>query len=153
MSRLLEELQKKFDVIIVDSPPILPVTDASVLTKSTDSVLLVVGTKRVSQHSLAKAIDQLNFVDANILGRCPKQDPPSGPRRQHGVRCRIRRRTSRSHPSRREPRRRFLPARPRSPRQVRECGNLKMTARFSGALPLVELVGGAASDDRLRWSP
>lgn len=79
MSRLLEELQKKFDLIIIDSPPILPVTDASVLTRSTDSVLLVVGTKKVSQHSLAKAIDQLNFVDAHILGVVQNRIPRRGP--------------------------------------------------------------------------
>lgn len=79
MSRLLEDLQQKFDVIIIDSPPVLPVTDASVLTKSTDSVLLVVGTKKVSQHSLAKAIDQLKFVDANILGVVQNRIPRRGP--------------------------------------------------------------------------
>jgi capsular exopolysaccharide synthesis family protein len=79
MSRLVEELQKKFDLIIIDSPPILPVTDASVLTRSTDSVLLVVGTKKVSQHSLAKAVDQLNFVDAHILGVVQNRIPRRGP--------------------------------------------------------------------------
>jgi capsular exopolysaccharide synthesis family protein len=79
MSNLIEELQKRFDLIIVDSPPILPVADASVLTRSTDSVLLVVGTKKVSQHSLSKAIDQLNFVDANILGVVQNRIPRRGP--------------------------------------------------------------------------
>lgn len=79
MVRLLEELQTKFDLIIIDSPPILPVTDASVLTRSTDSVLLVVGTKKVSQHSVAKAIDQLNFVDARILGVVQNRIPRRGP--------------------------------------------------------------------------
>jgi capsular exopolysaccharide synthesis family protein len=79
MSNLIEELQTKFDLIIVDSPPILPVADASVLTRSTDSVLLVVGTKKVSQHSLSKAIDQLNFVDANILGVVQNRIPRRGP--------------------------------------------------------------------------
>ncbi|MDQ0848584.1 capsular exopolysaccharide synthesis family protein [Arthrobacter sp. B3I9] len=79
MSNLIEELQTKFDLIIVDSPPILPVADASVLTRSTDSVLLVVGTKKVTQHSLSKAIDQLNFVDANILGVVQNRIPRRGP--------------------------------------------------------------------------
>jgi capsular exopolysaccharide synthesis family protein len=79
MSNLIEELQTRFDLIIVDSPPILPVADASVLTRSTDSVLLVVGTKKVSQHSLSKAIDQLNFVDANILGVVQNRIPRRGP--------------------------------------------------------------------------
>lgn len=79
MSNLLEELQQKFDLIILDSPPVLPVADTSVLTRSTDSVLLVVGTKKVSQHSLAKAIDQLNFVDANILGVVQNRIPRRGP--------------------------------------------------------------------------
>ena len=79
MSRVLEELKEKFDLIIIDSPPVLPVTDASVLTRVTDSVLLVVGTKKVSQHSLAKAIDQLNFVDANILGVVQNRIPRRGP--------------------------------------------------------------------------
>jgi capsular exopolysaccharide synthesis family protein len=79
MSRLLVELQERFDLIILDSPPVLPVTDASVLTRITDSVLLVVGTKKVSQHSLAKAIDQLKFVDANILGVVQNRIPRRGP--------------------------------------------------------------------------
>lgn len=79
MSRVLDELKEKFDLIIIDSPPVLPVTDASVLTRITDSVLLVVGTKKVSQHSLAKAIDQLDFVDANILGVVQNRIPRRGP--------------------------------------------------------------------------
>lgn len=79
MGRLMDELQMKFDLIILDAPPILPVTDACVLTRSTDSILLVVGTKKVSQHSLAKAIDQLNFVDANILGVVQNRTPRRGP--------------------------------------------------------------------------
>lgn len=79
MGGLLEELQTKFDLIIVDSPPVLPVTDASVLTRSTDSVLLVVGTKKVSQHSVAKAIEQLNFVDASVLGVVQNRIPRRGP--------------------------------------------------------------------------
>lgn len=79
MSDLLKELQQMFDLVIVDSPPILPVADASVLTRSTDSVLLVVGTKKVSQHSLAKAIDQLRFANANILGVVQNGVPRRGP--------------------------------------------------------------------------
>lgn len=79
MCNLIEELQTRFDLIIVDAPPVLPVADASVLTRCTDSVLLVVGTKKVSQHSLAKAIDQLNFVDANILGVVQNRIPRRGP--------------------------------------------------------------------------
>lgn len=68
MERLLAEATDRYDMVIIDSPPLLPVTDAAVLSHSTGGVLLVVGSGLVARPGLAAAIESLEKVDANILG-------------------------------------------------------------------------------------
>jgi capsular exopolysaccharide synthesis family protein len=65
---LLESLERKYDHIVIDSPPIAPVTDARILGALCDETILVLrahkSTRRLSQH----ARDSLASVGANILG-------------------------------------------------------------------------------------
>ena len=65
---LLEHLQKMFDVIIIDSPPILPASDALLVSPHTDGVLLVVKEGLLNREIVQKAVEQLNLAQANILG-------------------------------------------------------------------------------------
>ncbi|KPJ69462.1 hypothetical protein AMJ44_03865, partial [candidate division WOR-1 bacterium DG_54_3] len=65
---LIEELKDSFDVILFDSPPVLPVTDSAVLAAKVDGVILVYQAGRTSRHALNRARIQLENVDAKILG-------------------------------------------------------------------------------------
>jgi Mrp family chromosome partitioning ATPase len=65
---LIERVKNRFDVIIFDAPPVLPVTDASVLAPSVDSVVLVYEIGRTSREALIRTKIQLESVGAKISG-------------------------------------------------------------------------------------
>jgi len=63
---LLQRVQPLFDWIIIDSPPAVPVSDASVLAKACDGVLLVVRSQATPFDVARKA--RLEFPDQSLLG-------------------------------------------------------------------------------------
>lgn len=65
---LMEKLKNRFDIIIFDSPPVLPVTDASLLAPGMDAVILVYEIGRTSREALIRAKTQLESVGAKITG-------------------------------------------------------------------------------------
>lgn len=68
MASVLQQLAERFDYIIIDAPPLLPVTDAAVLSKLVDGTILVVGSKVIKREHLSRALMMLDNVDAHILG-------------------------------------------------------------------------------------
>jgi len=68
LDQLFKVLRTLFDYVVIDSPPLLPVTDAAILAKKSDGVILVAraGKTRVGQFRGSK--DSLNAVGATILG-------------------------------------------------------------------------------------
>jgi Mrp family chromosome partitioning ATPase len=68
MSFLLSYLKRRFDRVILDSPPILPASDALVLAPQTDGVLLMVKAGHVNRNAPQKAIEQLRMAEANLIG-------------------------------------------------------------------------------------
>lgn len=68
MKLLLSRLEATFDAVIVDAPPLLPVTDAAVLSQHAGGVLVVVGAEKTRVQDLQKAVETLNLVDAKVLG-------------------------------------------------------------------------------------
>ena len=68
MEFLLHYLQNIFDVIIIDSPPILPASDALLISSHTDGVLLVVKAGLLNRDLVLKAVEQLELAQANVLG-------------------------------------------------------------------------------------
>jgi capsular exopolysaccharide synthesis family protein len=68
METMLAQLRAEFDVVLLDAPPLLPVTDAALLTAQADGALLVVRHGRTSKDQLAHAIERLDAVDAKALG-------------------------------------------------------------------------------------
>lgn len=68
MSSLLHELSNIYDVIILDSPPVLAVTDAQILSTKSDGVVLVVRAERTKKDTVIAAKGVLDKVNANILG-------------------------------------------------------------------------------------
>jgi capsular exopolysaccharide synthesis family protein len=65
---VLEELAKRFDRILLDSPPVLAVTDAVVLARVSDGVILVAKAGQTFREDVTMAARQVRDVDAPILG-------------------------------------------------------------------------------------
>lgn len=68
MEVLLSEATDRYDIVILDSPPLLPVTDSALLSRFCGGVLVVVGSGSVTRPELSTAISSLEAVDASILG-------------------------------------------------------------------------------------
>jgi capsular exopolysaccharide synthesis family protein len=68
MSRLLQELERDYEMVILDAPPLIPVTDAAVLARSGDGALVVVRHGKTTKEQLKAARGALKAVDARILG-------------------------------------------------------------------------------------
>ncbi len=65
---LLGLLTRKFDVVVFDTPPILPATDALLLAPKTDGVLLVVKAGHLRRNLINKCTDQIRHSQANLVG-------------------------------------------------------------------------------------
>lgn len=68
MENLLNELQKEYDIIILDTPPVQAVTDSQILSTKVDGVILVVRAERTKKDSVKLAKESLQKVKANIIG-------------------------------------------------------------------------------------
>src|SRR5829696_463882 len=68
MAGLLDRLTASYDMVLLDSPPILPVTDAAVLTKMAGGALLVVGADRIHRAQLQESLASLQTAGAHIFG-------------------------------------------------------------------------------------
>lgn len=68
MTQLLAELERRFDLVVIDTPPVLAVTDAAVLAPRVHGVLLVVRSGQVPRQQVARARDALAAVQARLLG-------------------------------------------------------------------------------------
>jgi capsular exopolysaccharide synthesis family protein len=68
MKVFLEQLKAKYQMILFDSPPVIAVTDAAVLSLLLDGVVLVASARETSQQALARAKTLLENVKAKILG-------------------------------------------------------------------------------------
>lgn len=77
MKNLLRDLARDC-IVIIDTPPLLPVTDAAILTKSADGALVTVKAGSTTTDELEKALDNLNKVDGRILGAILNQVPVKG---------------------------------------------------------------------------
>lgn len=64
----IEELHKQYDRIVFDSPPILPVTDAGILSQSVDGVVVVTRGFRTQKTALRQAVRQLLDIRAPVAG-------------------------------------------------------------------------------------
>jgi len=65
---ILDHYKTQFDVIIIDSPACLSVTDPVVLATKVEGVLIVVRHGWVRREVLMNSIRQLNDANANIIG-------------------------------------------------------------------------------------
>jgi tyrosine-protein kinase Etk/Wzc len=68
MRVLLRELQEQFDIIVLDTPPVLATADASIVASLTDGVLLVVRAGATDRNAAQRAYQQLANVGARVVG-------------------------------------------------------------------------------------
>ncbi|MEZ4770213.1 MAG: polysaccharide biosynthesis tyrosine autokinase [Caldilineales bacterium] len=68
MAELIKELRANADMLVFDSPPTLAVTDAAVLARQVDGVLLVVESAKTREAAAKRAAQGLLKVNANVLG-------------------------------------------------------------------------------------
>jgi protein-tyrosine kinase len=68
MRELLEGLNERFDIVLLDSPPVLAVSDAGALVPTVDGVLLVVGSGMSARLALRRAKEAIEAVQGRILG-------------------------------------------------------------------------------------
>ncbi len=68
MDALIRELRRDYEYVIMDTPPILPVTDAVVVASNADATILVVRSGDTEETAAQRALDQLRRVHARIAG-------------------------------------------------------------------------------------
>lgn len=68
MKNLIQNLKKDFEYIFIDAPPVVPVTDAAIMSNYVDGVILVCASGVIEIELAQKAKESLENVNANILG-------------------------------------------------------------------------------------
>jgi non-specific protein-tyrosine kinase len=78
MTELLRDLETRFDLILIDAPPLLPVTDGAVAAARADGALLVVRYGHTTRAQVQLAVESLEAVDAHLLGCVFNMAPAKG---------------------------------------------------------------------------
>jgi len=68
MSRLVDQLEKEWDMVVIDSPPIIAVTDASMISGEIDAIALVVKAGHTEKSAVDRAMDTIRNVKAPLIG-------------------------------------------------------------------------------------
>lgn len=66
--QVIQQLKQNFDVVLIDTPPVLAVTDAQLISVNCDGVILVADSGKVKRNELLTAKERLVLVNAKILG-------------------------------------------------------------------------------------
>jgi tyrosine-protein kinase Etk/Wzc len=77
LSDFLNEIKKDFDYILIDSPPVLPVTDAQLLGRQADATFIVLELGKTKLPATEYAIKQLRNIDVNVAGAIINKVKPS----------------------------------------------------------------------------
>ncbi|MDR7555335.1 MAG: polysaccharide biosynthesis tyrosine autokinase [Armatimonadota bacterium] len=78
MRAFLAHARKQADAVVIDAPPVLPVSDAVALAPHVDAALLVVDLERTPREAARRAADQLRAVGARVAGVVVNNVPTSG---------------------------------------------------------------------------
>lgn len=78
LADLLATLRQQFDTIIIDAPPLLPVTDAGILATQADGTLLVVRYGKTTRDQIRGSVARLNSVNARFIGTLLNRSPQKG---------------------------------------------------------------------------
>lgn len=75
---LFERLGQMFDMVIIDAPPLLPVSDAAIMARDVDGAILVVRHGKTTKEQLRQARARLAQVDASLFGVAVNMAPRKG---------------------------------------------------------------------------
>jgi capsular exopolysaccharide synthesis family protein len=84
MEKLMGDLRDDFDVVIIDAPPLLPVTDAALLAAQADGALIVLRHGKTTRDQLNHAVERVEAVDAKTLGIVVNMAPARKAGRSYG---------------------------------------------------------------------
>jgi capsular exopolysaccharide synthesis family protein len=84
MAAVIATLRADFDFVIIDAPPILPVSDAAVLARAADGAVLVARYGKTRREQLTSAIADLDAVKARLIGTALTMVPARGHRDLRG---------------------------------------------------------------------
>lgn len=79
MAKLMRDLEAEFQIVLVDAPPLLPVTDGAILAKQTSGAIVVTAAGRTQRTQLEAALRSLDSVDAKVHGIVLTMMPTKGP--------------------------------------------------------------------------
>jgi capsular exopolysaccharide synthesis family protein len=79
MKALIDELARRYQYVIIDAPPLLPVTDAAVLSRFVRGTILVASVKRVRRAQLRESLASLRRIERTPLGIILSMLPAKGP--------------------------------------------------------------------------
>lgn len=68
MKNLIDKMRNNYDIIIIDTPPVLAISDCMVISKIVDTTLFVVRWRKTSREIIKSAIKQLKSFDINVAG-------------------------------------------------------------------------------------
>jgi Mrp family chromosome partitioning ATPase len=68
MRNFLETVRSRYDYVIIDAPPVLPVTDAQILSPLADITLAVIEPCRVPEKAAMQMVESLQSIGATISG-------------------------------------------------------------------------------------
>jgi receptor protein-tyrosine kinase len=63
---LLQQMEKDYDAVVIDTTPLVSVNDARIIARSTHSVVLVVRANRTSHRAVREAVDRLQMISVNL---------------------------------------------------------------------------------------
>jgi capsular exopolysaccharide synthesis family protein len=78
MEQLLETLQGRFSTIVLDAPPLLPVSDAAILSHRVSGTIMVCAARHTTKGQLADAVDKVQRVGGRVLGVVLTKLPVTG---------------------------------------------------------------------------
>ena len=77
-NQIFESLRDSVDIVVLDSPPLLPVADALVLSRMADATLLVANAERTRRNELIGAFEALDHAGARLAGTILNQVAAGG---------------------------------------------------------------------------
>jgi capsular exopolysaccharide synthesis family protein len=79
MRTVLDELDRRFDIVIIDGAPLLPVTDSAVLSRQVGAVVMVVGIGGLRRRELQRSLSDMETIQAPVVGVVLSKVPTKGP--------------------------------------------------------------------------
>ena len=68
MRDVVRHLESRFDYVIIDAPPLLPVTDAAVLSTVTSGTVVIIGAGDTTREQLSRSLSTVQAVNGRVLG-------------------------------------------------------------------------------------